>query len=86
MGKKPYSKSSDAHTQLYAVGVVPKSIHARLERLVFEAEKPPNVYPKPYEPLTKATTQQLKACLQILYNEVCYLINEVQLCAFLQTL
>ena len=63
-----------------------KSIHARLERLVFEAEEPLNTYPKPYEPLTKATAQQLDARLQMLYDEVRYLMNEVQLCAFLRTL
>ncbi len=63
-----------------------KSIHARLERLVFEAEEPLNTYPKPYKPLTKATAQQLEARLQMLYDEVRYLMNEVQLCSFLQTL
>mgnify|MGYP001076923580 CR=1 FL=1 len=63
-----------------------KSIHARLERLVFEAEEPLNTYPKPYKPLAKATAQQLEARLQLLYDEVRYLMNEVQLCAFLQTL
>jgi len=63
-----------------------KSIHARLERLVFEAEEPLNTYPKPYEPLVKATAQQLEARLQLLYDEVRYLMNEVKLCAFLRTL
>jgi len=61
-----------------------KSIHAWLERLVFEAEEPLNTYPKPYNPLNKATAQQLEARLQMLHDEVGYLINEVKLCAFLR--
>ena len=63
-----------------------KSIHARLERLVFEAEEPLNNYPKPYNPLNKAAAQQLEARLQMLHDEVTYLINEVKLCAFLRGL
>ncbi len=63
-----------------------KSIHARLERLVFEAEEPLNAYSKPYKPLHKTTAQQLEARLQMLHEEVAYLMNEVKLCAFLQGL
>jgi len=34
--------------------------------------------------LNKATAQQLEARLQMLHDEVGYLINEVKLCAFLR--
>ncbi len=61
-----------------------KSIHARLERLVFEAEEPLNTYSKPYKPLDKTTAQQLEARLQMLHEEVAYLINEVKLCGFVR--